>query len=101
MYIAMNRFKIKLGCEKDFIHIWENRETHLDTVPGFKSFALLQGARTESYTLFASHTVWNSEIDFTNWTKSEQFRKAHTRAGGPKKDLYLCPPEFEGFKALI
>ncbi len=35
-FIAMNRFKIVLGYEKDFESIWENRETHLDGVPGLK-----------------------------------------------------------------
>lgn len=101
MYIAMNRFKITPGCEEDFITIWKNRDTYLDTVPGFKSFQLLQGASTEQYTLFASHSVWESEQDFINWTKSEQFRKAHAQAGGKTKNIYLGPPQFEGFKAVV
>lgn len=101
MYIAMNRFKIKPGCEDDFINIWKNRETYLDTVPGFKSFALLKGPATDDYSLFASHSEWASEADFINWTKSEQFRKAHANAGGNKKDIYLGPPQFEGFNAVL
>tara|TARA_B110000459_G_scaffold188303_1_gene221382 strand:+ start:430 stop:549 length:120 start_codon:yes stop_codon:yes gene_type:complete len=36
MYIAMNRFKIKLGSESSFEDIWKNRETHLDKVEGFQ-----------------------------------------------------------------
>ncbi|WP_279147126.1 antibiotic biosynthesis monooxygenase family protein [Photobacterium carnosum] len=60
MYIAMNRFKIRLGSEQEFIDIWKNRETYLDTVPGFQSFNLLQGASNDDYTLFASHSVWDS-----------------------------------------
>ena len=101
MYIAMNRFKIKPGCEQDFIEIWKNRETYLDTVPGFKSFQLLQGPTTEEFTLFASHSVWNGEQDFVNWTHSEQFRKAHAGAGGKTKDIYLGPPQFEGFTSVL
>ena len=38
MYIAMNRFKIKLGSESSFEDIWKNRETYLDKVEGFKKF---------------------------------------------------------------
>ena len=38
MYIAMNRFKIVDGLEKEFEAVWINRETHLDKVPGFKNF---------------------------------------------------------------
>ena len=41
MYIAMNRFKIFQGREKDFERIWENRETRLDEVPGFLNFHLI------------------------------------------------------------
>lgn len=101
MYIAMNRFRIKPGCEQDFIDIWKNRETFLDTVPGFKNFNLLQGPTTEEYTLFASHSTWESEQDFVNWTRSEQFAKAHAGAGGKTKDIYLGPPQFEGFNAVV
>ena len=61
MYVAMNRFKIKLGSEQDFIDIWKNRETYLDSVPGFKAFNLLQGPTTEEFTLFASHSTWDSK----------------------------------------
>ena len=41
MYIAMNRFKIKNGNEKDFENLWRNRETFLDKVEGFKKFNLI------------------------------------------------------------
>lgn len=99
MFIAMNRFKIALGNEDDFIDIWKNRETYLDSVPGFKEFHLLRGPSNEEYTLFASHSIWESRSAFEDWTKSEAFRKAHANAGG-KKDIYLGPPQFEGFEAI-
>lgn len=101
MYIAMNRFKIKPGCEQDFIDIWRNRETYLDSVPGFKTFNLLQGPGSEEFTLFASHSTWDSKQAFVAWTESEQFRKAHAGAGGKSKDIYLGPPQFEGFEAVV
>lgn len=100
MYIAMNRFRIALGKEQAFIEIWKGRDSHLDGVPGFKNFQLLQGSSDEACTLFASHSVWESEEDFVNWTKSEAFRKAHAKAGN-KSDIYLGPPEFEGFRAVL
>ncbi len=101
MYIAMNRFKVKLGCEQDFINIWKDRETFLDTVPGFREFNLLQSASYDDFTLFASHSTWKSKQDFINWTESEQFRKAHAGAGGKTKDIYLGPPQFEGFETVV
>jgi heme-degrading monooxygenase HmoA len=85
MYVAMNRFKIRLGSEQEFIDIWKNRDTYLDTVPGFQSFDLLQGTSNDEYTLFASHSVWHSRQAFEDWTQSEQFRKAHANARGNKE----------------
>ena len=100
MFVAMNRFKIAKGREKDFIQIWKDRETYLDAVPGFKDFHLLQGPGAEDHTLFATHTIWESRHAFENWTRSEAFRKAHASAGSVR-DIYLGPPQFEGFEAVL
>ncbi len=99
MYIAMNRFRIAPGREQDFIDIWKNRETFLDEVPGFREFHLLQGPSSEECTLFASHSTWDSAEAFSEWTRSEAFRKAHAGAGS-SRDIYLGPPQFEGFEAV-
>ena len=32
MFIAMNRFKVKLGEDKYFEEIWKNRDSHLKDV---------------------------------------------------------------------
>ncbi len=100
MFIAMNRFKIIPGCEDDFLEIWKNRESFLDEVPGFKEFHLLRGPSTGEYSLFASHSIWESRRAFEAWTKSEAFRKAHAKAG-EAKPVYLGKPEFEGFEAVL
>ena len=47
MFIAMNRFKIVIGKEKDFENVWKNRETHLEGVPGFKKFNLVKGEKKD------------------------------------------------------
>ena len=96
----MNRFKIVLGKENDFENVWKNRETHLDKVPGFKKFNLIKGEKKENYTLYASHSVWNSKEDFISWTKSEAFRLAHKNAG-KHQELYLGAPNFEGFEVVL
>ena len=98
MYIAMNRFKVADGFETQFEDVWKNRDSSLAGVPGFFEFRLLRGKAVgeEGYTLFASHTVWESEADFQAWTKSENFRQAHKNAAG-NRDLYKGPPVFEGF----
>ena len=100
MFIAMNRFRIALGKEEEFTQIWKNRETFVETVSGFKKFHLLRGATDENCTLFVSHTVWDSKKAFEAWTQSEAFQKAHA-GGGAAKDVYLGPPNFEGFEVII
>jgi heme-degrading monooxygenase HmoA len=101
MYIAMNRFKVKKGSEEAFEDIWKNRESSLSDMPGFKQFHLLRGSvnEEEGYTLFASHTIWQSQDDFVAWTRSESFRAAHRNAGD-NKPLYLGHPQFEGFSVV-
>jgi heme-degrading monooxygenase HmoA len=60
MFLAMNRFEIALGFEEGFEKIWRERESYLNTVPGFVSFALLKGSVQEDHTLYASHSVWQN-----------------------------------------
>lgn len=100
MYIAMNRFRVIRGEEETFETLWKTRERHLNTVPGYLEFHLLRGPAHDDHTLYASHTVWESFEAFQAWTKSEQFRQAHARAGSTKP-LYLGGPQFEGFQAVI
>ena len=100
MYIAMNRFQIATGKEKIFEQLWKNRETYLESVKGFKSFNLIKGEANETFTLYASHSIWASKDAFIDWTKSDAFRLAHKNAG-QHKDLYIGAPNFEGFEVVI
>ncbi len=99
MFIAMNRFKVQPGSEKDFEEVWTGRDTHLRGVPGFVEFHLVRGPEREDYVLYASHTIWRSHGDFEAWTRSEAFRSAHANAG-QNRPLYLGHPEFEGFEVI-
>ena len=65
MFVAMNRFKIVKGKEIEFENVWKNRDTHLTNVPGFKSFNLIKGEAKDHYTLYASHSIWNSQKCWT------------------------------------
>ena len=99
-FIAMNRFKIAVGRESDFEDIWRNRETYLEGVKGFQEFNLLRGFTSEEYTLYTSHSTWDSRTHFENWKKSEAFRKAHS-GGGQHQGIYLSHPKFEGFEVIL
>jgi len=100
MYIAMNRFRVAAGREAEFEKMWRERDSHLDGVLGFREFHLLRGPSADGVTLFASHSVWDSSEAFIAWTESDAFRKAHERARAPE-GVYLGPPSFEGFDAVI
>jgi heme-degrading monooxygenase HmoA len=99
VFIAMNRFQVKLGSEPDFEAVWLARDTHLQRVPGFVSFELLRGPEQDGTRLYASHSLWASREAFEAWTRSEAFRLAHKDAGD-HRELYAGPPQFEGFDVL-
>ena len=67
MFIAMNRFRVKRGSEEAFERVWLSRDTHLHQVPGFVEFHLLRGPEHDDYTLYASHTIWQSHATFEAW----------------------------------
>ena len=96
----MNRFKIILGKEAEFEKVWRERDTHLSGIEGFKEFHLVKGEKNDEFSLYASHSIWNSKDDFENWKSSEAFRKAH-RGGGQHQGIYLGHPEFEGFEVIL
>ena len=100
MFIAMNRFQITEGREDVFEEIWRSRESQLDQVSGFREFHLLKGPTEEGVTLYASHSVWESREAFEEWTRSENFRKAHAQARAPQ-GTYQGHPRFEGFEVIL
>jgi heme-degrading monooxygenase HmoA len=95
MYIAMNKFWTKPGKEKDFETVWKERESHLKGVPGFKEFRLLRGEGG----VYISHSAWESEKAFIDWTESEAFQAAHRNGGS--KGLVQGPPEFNGYQVVL
>ncbi|APX25172.1 MAG: antibiotic biosynthesis monooxygenase [Rhodobacteraceae bacterium] len=99
MYLTMNRFKVVPERAAEFEEMWAARDSHLKSVPGFKSFALMKGPVHEDHVLYASHTVWADEASFRDWTKSEAFRAAHKGAKS-SEGMYLGPPELEIFDAV-
>jgi heme-degrading monooxygenase HmoA len=102
MFIAMNRFQVKTGSEKAFETVWSTRESYLGTMAGFVEFHLLKGPVADDHTLYSSHTVWADKASFEAWTRSDEFRKAHARAGNDSTtgSLYLGHPKFEGFEVI-
>ena len=99
MFIAMNRFRVKKGSEQAFEHVWATRDSLLHRVPGFVEFHLLRGPAGDDHTLYSTHTVWSSKATFEAWTKSDEFRIAHARAGNENTGpiAQIISPAADGF----
>jgi len=100
VYISMNRFQIHSGREKAFEKVWSERDSYLDEVAGFREFYLLRGETTDGITPYVSHTLWDSQAAFQDWTDSESFRKAHSQARTPEGTV-AGPPVFEGYEIVL
>jgi heme-degrading monooxygenase HmoA len=96
MFIATNNFKVNAGREADFETQWRNRESYLDTVPGFISFALLRGDNPGEY---ISQTTWESRDAFLAWTRSEAFAAGHRQ--GSVAGVLEGPPVVKLYEAVI
>lgn len=96
MFIAMNHFRVAPGKGEDFERIWRERETYLDSVPGFVQFSLLRGDQEGEY---ISHSTWESRDAFVAWTESEEFRKGH--AQGSLMGILEGPPQVRLYDAVI
>ena len=68
MFIAMNRFQVKIGSEKAFETVWATRESYLGNMAGFVEFHLLKGPVADDHTLYSSHSAWVDKAAFEAWT---------------------------------
>ena len=81
MFIAMNRFKIILGKEKEFEDVWKNRDTHLQDVPGFKEFHLVKGETNDDLNFFIGPHIKKESFEVKKdfilklLNKNENFKK--------------------------
>lgn len=96
MYLAMNRFRVKLDREEQWEEIWKRRESYLAEVPGFVQFMLLRGAEAGDYISFSQ---WESAEAFHAWTRSESFRLAH--AQGTVGEVLDGPPVLGLYEPVI
>lgn len=99
MFLAMNRFKVLKEATEAFERRWLDRDSHLREREGFIAFHMLRGPERDDHVLYASHTMWATKAHFEAWTRSEQFRRSHARAGD-NKPLTIGHPEFEGFEVF-
>ena len=102
MFIAMNRFQVKIGSEAAFETVWRTPRILSQQHGRLRRVSSAQGPRPEDHTLYSSHTTWVDKAAFEAWTKSEEFRRAHARADNKTgESLYLGHPKFEGFEVIL
>eukprot|EP00933_Yihiella_yeosuensis_P039932 TRINITY_DN34103_c1_g1_i1.p1 TRINITY_DN34103_c1_g1~~TRINITY_DN34103_c1_g1_i1.p1 ORF type:complete len:369 (+),score=84.11 TRINITY_DN34103_c1_g1_i1:71-1177(+) len=98
-YIAMNRFRVKNGCEAKFEQRWATRESSLTTLDGFRWFCLLRrvpgtkkgGSMSVIYNYeddsyeddysYLSFTIWETKKNFNSWRTGPAFKEAHGGGG--------------------
>ena len=64
----------------------------------FQKLNLLKGQTNDNYTLYTSHSTWDSG-QILKWKRSSIVEK-HS-GGGEHQDIYLGSPEFEGFEVIL
>ena len=99
MYLAMSRLKVISSREIEFEIAWKSRLKDTDGVKGFKRFNLIKGSVNTEYSLYVFYSEWNSENDFISWTESSLFKLAYKNPTWGK-NLYLGPPDFDGYLEL-
>ena len=100
MFVVLFCFLFVFGCVLVFFVFWLFFVCFLVGVLGFLVFLLLRGASDDNCTLIESHSIWESRASFEVWTKSEAIRSAQAQAGAAR-EIYLGPPQFEGFDAVL
>jgi heme-degrading monooxygenase HmoA len=96
LFIAMNRFKVVGGRERDFEEIWRGRRSYLKGVPGFVQFALLKSDSPQEY---ISHSTWTNRDAFVAWTQSKAFAAGHRQ--GSLAGVLDGPPQVSMYEAII
>ena len=81
MFIAMNRFRVRRGCEADFEAVWLNRDVFINREPGFVAFHMLKGPQTDECSLYVSHTIWASREAFRELDAVGKFSRGAQRRG--------------------
>jgi heme-degrading monooxygenase HmoA len=84
------------GIGGEFEKVWPSRDSRLAKVPGFVEFHLLKWPEHEDFTLYASHSIWQSRAAFEAWTRSAEFRAAHKDAARTSRSIGHL--ELEGFE---
>lgn len=96
MIVTANRIPVAKGYEEEFERRFRNRESLLGDCPGFIRNEVLRPLKDGPYIV---KTYWEDMASFEAWTKSEAFKKAHSKY--PPKEMFSGPNELEIHEVLF
>lgn len=99
MFVVMNRIPVKPEYAEAFIARFQDRAALVDNMPGFIAFRLLRPTKADEP--FIVETYWQSKADFENWTRSDEFKQGHARAGQLPHEAFEGHPKLELFDVVL
>ena len=78
---------------KQFEERFHDRAALVDGMDGFVAFRLMRPTKPEDP--YIVMTFWETEEHFKAWTRSEQFKEGHARAGRLPREAFLGHPKIE------
>ena len=75
MHIAMYRFEVSNGLQKQFEQSIKEHFQQLKGTKGYLSFHLIRGGTNGAVTFYSSHTKWANKEDFLKWGGKVQLCK--------------------------
>lgn len=83
MVLVANRIPVAKGYEGQFEKIFEGRTGGVEKMPGFVRYNLLRPVKGDCYVVM---TVWDNIEAFENWTRSPEFKEAHSKH--PPREIF-------------
>ncbi|MEM7334957.1 MAG: antibiotic biosynthesis monooxygenase [Chloroflexota bacterium] len=93
MIAVMNRIPVNPEHGADFEQRFSDRAALVDGMDGFVAFRLLRPTNPEDP--YVVMTFWESKAHFEAWTRSDEFKEGHARAGRLPKEAFLGHPKIE------
>lgn len=98
MIAVMNRIPVNVDFAEAFEQRFSDRAALVDGMDGFVSFRLLRPSKPEDP--YIVMTFWESEEHFKAWTRSDEFKEGHARAGRLPRNAFLGHPKIEVMEVI-
>lgn len=83
MFVIENHIRVQKGHVESVLEKFRQPKG-VTSSPGFVRVEVFKKVDHEEYDVVVVRTVWENEENFTAWTNSESFHKAHQRPSKPE-----------------